>query len=116
MVDMYYDHFLALEWQDWTGKPLEDDAHASTGNRDFMPHWSAEFRMVRPWLVGEDWLCSYRDTAHLDRSFRGLSRRLKVPGNRLHEGLKPLMVDYEGFHSDFSAFIVEALRDFRPPF
>lgn len=115
MVDMYYDHFLALEWADWTGHPLEEDVHAFYLDLDaFEAYWTPELRSVRPWLVGKDWLCSYRDTAHLDRSFRGLSARLKVPGNRLHEGLAPLLTDYEGFRNDFRDFLPDCLAHFRP--
>ena len=60
-----------------------------------------------------DWLCSYREAAHLERSFRALSRRLKVP-NTIHEGMGPLMADYEGFREDFHSFMKSYLAECKP--
>ncbi len=114
LVDMYYDHFLALEWEAWTGRDLPSSA--SEFYREILEWkawWTKDLEEVYPWLVKYDWLSSYRETSHLARSFQGLAQRLRAPNN-LQDGLEPLLADYEGFRTDFHAYMPDYLENCRP--
>ncbi len=110
MVDLFYDHFLARHWAQFSSEPLEAftaetyafiAAHPGPLPVDFLP----VFRR----MAEDDWLAAYRDTAHVARALdRMAAFRLRRPNPLAGAGAE-LLRDYAGFEADFFAFLPDAL-------
>jgi len=110
LVDLFYDHFLALEWGEWSDEPLsvwlarvrlivED-------HRSSLPERLQGFVAV----LFEDLLPSYREVGGIGRALERMSRRVRRP-NPLAGGEEELVRHYEGLGDDFRRFLPEA-REF----
>ncbi|UCH11128.1 MAG: DUF479 domain-containing protein [Fidelibacterota bacterium] len=116
LVDIFYDHFLAKNWDDYAHEPLPaftDRAYRVLKNhRDILP---ARLKKILPWMAADDWLLSYRDVANVGHALRGLSFRLKRE-NDLARGLEELERHYGEFEGDFREFfplLVDHVRSLR---
>ncbi|WP_136474734.1 ACP phosphodiesterase [Pseudomonas sp. DG56-2] len=115
ILDVFFDHCLALHWQDYAEQPLEQ----FTGNVYQVLAAQADLpgrlAQIAPYMAADDWLGSYRDFAVLEQVFRGIARRLSRP-----EGMDgaleevdalyaPLMEDFRSFYPELQAFAGKAL-------
>lgn len=104
-VDIFYDHFLARAWDQYC--PDRTLRRFSAGAYDTL--WEARdelpprLRRVLPWMIGEDWLGSYAETAGIDRTLKRLSKRPRRE-NPLAAGISQLEANYSQFRDDFHAF------------
>lgn len=111
MVDMFYDHFLALHWHQFSCLPLEvyvavlyDQAESHLAS---LP---SRFHRTLGHMRQENWLLSYRQPEAIALALDRLAEyRLRQP-NRLGGGGEELLVDYAGFEADFFIFIADARR------
>ncbi len=114
IVDVFYDHFLARGWDAWCEQPLSGFAaeiYGMLGRR--LPELPPRMQHVVPFMIREDWLTSYRETEHVGRALRRMSRRLKRE-NPLGEAIGELHAHYRELQSDFDAFFPELVRGIRP--
>ena len=104
IVDVFYDHFLARGWDAWCEQPLTGFAAEVYGMLERrLPELPPRMQEVVPFMIREDWLTSYRETQHVGRALRGMSRRLKRE-NPLGEAIGELHAHYPELQSDFDAF------------
>lgn len=77
IADVFFDHFLARDFDEWAGEPLEaflDRVHAAIDSRiDLLP---GRLGVVYPMMRDQRWLLSYRDVAGIRLALAGISRRL----------------------------------------
>jgi acyl carrier protein phosphodiesterase len=103
LVDLYYDHFLALNWQDYGRLPLQrfiDNASAILEeHREMLP----ERLQLRLAELFSDWLPSYRELDGIDRVLKRMSARLKR-ANPLGDGASELKSHYGALEEDFRRF------------
>jgi acyl carrier protein phosphodiesterase len=110
MVDMFYDHLLAMHWQAYSSQALTQFSQAVydmlDANAAILPE---RLGQVRIWMRKDDWLCSYRT---LDGTGSALDRiakhRLSRPGT-LPGAIEELASDYQGFKMDFLEFMSDAI-------
>ncbi|MNJ62208.1 Acyl carrier protein phosphodiesterase [compost metagenome] len=115
ILDVFFDHCLALHWHDYAEQPLEQ----FTGNVYQVLAAQADLpgrlAQIAPYMAADDWLGSYREFAVLEQVFRGIARRLSRP-----EGMDgaleevdalyaPLMDDFRSFYPELQAFAGKAL-------
>lgn len=109
LVDIYYDHFLAVHFRRFHAQPLEEFSRgvydALERHRDVLPERLE--RLIPIWRR-RDLLASYAEPAAIDEVLAGLSARLRRD-NPVHRGGAPLRGDYEAFEADFLAFFPELL-------
>lgn len=107
MVDLFYDHFLALHWGNYATMPLEEFAEgvyqALQTYREVLP---AGMIPMAERMAEHSWLTSYRDPEIIGLALRRMSMRLRR-SNPLHEGGDELVRHYEGLREDFMAFLPE---------
>ena len=110
MVDLFYDHFLAVEWDAWSIEPFEP--------------WLVRMRMIieehRPLLperlqglvpvIFGELLSSYREVNGIGHALERMSQRVRRP-NPLAGGWEELVGNYEGLRDDFRGFVPSA-QDF----
>jgi len=105
MVDLFYDHFLARYWEEYSPVTLErfiGDSHRTLLRYEAcLPPRLVE---ALPRMFSRQWLIAYREETGIDTALRGMSVRLRKPGF-LAEGGAELLEKGESFLSDFRRFL-----------
>lgn len=76
IADMFFDHFLANDFEAIAGEPLEAFLERTFATLD--PQQEAmpgRLRYVYPMMRDEEWLLSYRDISGIREALAGISRR-----------------------------------------
>ena len=109
MIDVFYDHFLAKNWSNYSSIPLIDFTNhvyqVLQDNKKILPD---RLKNILPDMIAYDWLASYRETAAINRAINGLSRRIKRQNN-LFGGVEELFLNYQQLQADFSMFFPELI-------
>ena len=113
LVDVFYDHFLAVNWSRWHEQPLVDfieRAHgALTGHPHLMP---PSMRPITRRMAEQDWLGSYASFEGLARTLGQMSRRFEARLERpvrLAPAVDDLRRHYEGLTNDFDEFFPQLI-------
>lgn len=108
IIDIFYDHFLASSWENYSPHPLPEFAaqvyQLLRDNHDLLP---SGLQRILPFMIEHNWLVSYQ---HLDVVARALERtaqRLSRP-LPLAEGIEDLVTHEVALRHDFKCFIAEA--------
>jgi acyl carrier protein phosphodiesterase len=110
LVDIFYDHFLAVRWADYSREPLAGFSQTAyqtlNTNEAILPE---RLRRMLPYMTSEDWLTSYRTREGVDRTLRRLSRRLKRE-NPLPTAVCQLDEHYQELETDFLVFFPQLMQ------
>jgi acyl carrier protein phosphodiesterase len=110
LIDVFYDHFLAREWSQYSDVSLEaftDRVYELVGrHRETLPP-----RMQRSmhYMVRYDLLKSYRSVDGIAQALRGIETRLRRP-SRLGDAVVELENSGVGFQRDFSEFFPQLIE------
>lgn len=104
VVDIYYDHFLAANWADYSQTSLKSFArhvYLILGNNfRFLP--SRTKRML-PFLIAQNWLVGYSKFNGLENIFAGMDRRTNnISGMR--NAVVQLKINYDELGLHFKEF------------
>ena len=109
LVDLFYDHFLAREWDSWSNTPFPDylswARNVVEERLAIMPRTLRDFVPV----LFDELLPSYKDMAGIAAALARMSRRIRRP-NPLAEGGRELPRHYEELKGDFELFIIDVGR------
>lgn len=109
IVDIYYDHFLAKNWNDYSDTPLdeyvEDFYDMLEDNYEILP--MATKRMM-PYMIADNWLLNYANLAGIDRVLNGMNRRTKNR-SRMNFAILDLEEHYIEFEYEFTSFFKELI-------
>ncbi|MFD2934135.1 acyl carrier protein phosphodiesterase [Spirosoma flavum] len=93
-VDIFFDHFLAINFEQLTGESLPDFVHyfykTLQANRARLPASAAH---MADYMIRQDWLTNYQFVEGIDRSLKGVSRRTAYPS-----GLDTAIEDLERYY------------------
>ncbi len=109
MVDMFYDHFLARHWAQFSEQALGDftaDTYRmiAAHPEPLPPSFGPVFERMR----AHDWLASYRDAAVVALALDRMAEfRLRRP-NPLAGAGEELLATYAGLEADFLDFLPDA--------
>ena len=107
MVDIFYDHFLAKNWGEYSGIPLEEFAqnvYASLRRHNgVLPR---RLKSMLPYMVGDNWLLSYREVETVGIVLGRMSQRLSRR-TILGQGAEQLRLHYGALEEDFREFFPE---------
>ena len=111
VMDIYYDHFLAQNWKDYSETNLTifaDHVYRVLYDRyDFLPDRT---RRMLPYLTTQNWLVAYANLNGLNSVFQGMDRRTgRISG--MSNAVPVLMENYESLKGDFKSFY-PLLEDF----
>ena len=105
MIDVFYDHFLARYWAQFSAEALSDfTTRVYAALAEHHNHFDEPLSWIAPLMADEDWLGSYREVVGIDAILRRMSRRLRRP-NRFAEGVRELETHYESLEQDFFEFL-----------
>ncbi len=107
IVDIFYDHFLALNWNHYHSVPLKKYAH------DFYRLIQKELhilpkriKFIMPYMTEGDWLYNYQFIKGIERVLGGMSRRSPYENN-MHKATDALVSHYDLFGKEFELFFPE---------
>lgn len=109
IVDMYYDHILAKNWEDYSPIPLSLFAQntykvlASKSNE--MPEAS---KRVLTYMTSGDWLSSYATENGINKALSGLASRAQFD-SKMEYASADLFKDYELYTEEFFIFFKELI-------
>ena len=110
LVDLFYDHLLARDWERHCSEPLA--AYAARLYAALEAHAAALPPKARE-TVGRmrdgDWLSSYRDVASVGQAIDRMAIYRIRRANPLAGGIEEFLADADGFTADFTAFLPDAL-------
>ena len=103
-VDIFFDHFLAVNFQEITGEPLAE----------FVPHFYQTLQnnisrlpvpavRMTEYMIRQNWLTNYQFMDGIDRSLKGVSRRTVYPSG-LDTAIEDLELYYDEISKHFSYF------------
>ncbi len=94
-VDVFFDHFLAVHFEELTNEPLArfTDFFYGSLQRLSVRFPSPAVRMLDA-MVQYDWIMQYQTLAGIDRSLKGIARRTAFPS-----GLDTAIIDLERYYS-----------------
>ena len=116
IIDMYYDHILARNWQKFSPIPLKDFT------RSFYS-LAEDFRSIIPekanhmllYMRRDDWLYNYQFIEGIDRALKGMSQRTShISGmEKASRELKNNLIDFEGHFMSFFPELVSFVKQER---
>lgn len=122
LVDLYYDHFLAANFEQYAAESLPEFAQAVyTLLEEQLPVLPAKARFMFPYMKRDNWLVNYSRLDGIDRACRGIARRSPYK-NQMARGLEDLERDYALLEREFSLFFTDIrqyvkswLEQYQPP-
>jgi acyl carrier protein phosphodiesterase len=108
LIDVFYDHFLARNWEKHASSTLEEFADSIyriiENHQGILP---GKLLQVAPRMIRYNWLVSYRQVEVMERALVRIGQRLSRD-NPLAEGYDELLVNYDELENDSAQFLDEA--------
>lgn len=104
IVDVFYDHFLASEWDRFHNKPLKDYSmwvYQTVQSFDAILPSGVQYML--PYMVSGNWLFNYSKTEGIARALSGMSQRTTYD-SKMDEAIEDLTANYDLFKSEFDSF------------
>ncbi|HEX8614608.1 MAG TPA: ACP phosphodiesterase [Telluria sp.] len=110
LLDVFYDHVLALRWARYSEVPLADFIagfyRTLTRHAAVLPPTLSE---LAPYMIEQDWLGSYSTYAGVDRALRRISTRLSKNGDVMRDALGDLERHAAAIADGFDVFFPELI-------
>jgi len=110
LIDVFYDHFLAKNWREYSEIPLRDFSQhvykILQENCDILPE---SLQRVLPTIIARDLLSSYQEIAEIGITLTRMSARIKRTNN-LASGIEDLTANYQRLESDFRDFFPDLIK------
>lgn len=104
IVDMFYDHLLAKNWEQYYNEFLPDFAERSYRILEgFHPILPEGVKYMLPYMTKGNWLVNYARFEGIDRALSGMARRSKYE-SKMELAVDDLKKNYEDFTQEFSIF------------
>ena len=107
IIDMFYDHFLAVNFKDYHHLTLEEFAADHYARLEaFLPQMPEKAQHMFPYMMRGNWLVGYGKVEGIHRALTGMSRRTRFD-SRMDEAVQELVKYYDDFENEFKRFFVE---------
>ncbi|MDG1572867.1 acyl carrier protein phosphodiesterase [Robiginitalea sp. M366] len=107
IVDIFYDHFLARNWQAYSDTPLEAFVN------EFYDLLESRYAMLppnvqrmMPYMISDNWLLSYAEMDGIARVLEGMNRRTRLRSG-MDRAIEDLWLHYDKFETEFQSFFEE---------
>ena len=110
MIDIFYDHYLAKNWTDYSDIPLKDyteNVYALINSyKDILPE---RISYMLQYMVPQNWLLNYANLEGIKRVLRGMASRAKFASG-METGGEELVLYNAEFESEFRQFFPELIQ------
>lgn len=104
IVDVFYDHFLAILWPRFHATPLDTFAAETyrviSGYHSTLP---APVTYMLPYMIEGNWLLNYATLEGIQRTLSGMAARTRFQ-SRMDESVADLRTHYPAFQQEFEDF------------
>ena len=109
ITDIYYDHFLAANWDMYHSEELKNYVDRSyelmVDNQEILPD---RVNHMLKYMIPQNWLLSYREVEGIGEALQGLSRRTKFDSGMEH-AIEDLSEHYDTFEEEFHMFFSDLM-------
>lgn len=109
VIDIFYDHFLVKNWQNYSNENLNDFIQNAykilMAHNNILPN---EVLRYLPYMILNDWLGSYKHIDSIKMVLNGMSRRTSLP-NKTNFAIETLEKNYYEFDSEFNTFFKDII-------
>ena len=102
IVDVFYDHFLAKNWNLYSDEKLEDYVdnfyNSLNTNHDLL---TEKAQMMKPYMIQQNWLLSYKTIDGIEKILSQMDNRIKRESN-MRFSVQELGLFYKEFEDDFT--------------
>jgi acyl carrier protein phosphodiesterase len=107
IVDIFYDHYLAKNWNDYNPMLLPDFAeHCYSTLEQHRAMLPDEVLQMLPYMIRGNWLVGYAQQEGIHRALTGMSRRTRFD-SKMDEAINDLRMGYDEFGEEFVRFFPE---------
>jgi len=107
IVDVFYDHFLAIHWPTLHTQTLPDFAEYAYSQLEIHQAILPEgVLQMMPYMIRGNWLVNYAKTEGIHRALSGMSRRTPYD-SKMDEATQDLEKYFKEFESEFLLFFPE---------
>ena len=104
IVDIFYDHFLAKHWSDYSEEFLPDYAERCYSMiQAHDPILPQDVKFMMPYMMKGNWLVNYAKLEGIHRALSGMARRARFD-SKMDEAIEDLRKNYTEFESEFNVF------------
>lgn len=110
IVDIFYDHFLAVHWAQYNGVPLPEFAWAVyrllNEKKSLL---TDQMRMVAKYMQEQNWLVGYAQLDGIERVFQGMANRTRFVSG-MERATEDLRRDYVYYEEEFFRYFPDLIR------
>jgi len=104
IVDIFYDHFLAKNWANYSNEKLEDFVERFYQSLDTHQEILTEKTLhMKPYMIEHNWLVNYQYTKGITRILTQMDHRTKDI-SQMQFAIEELEKYYEEFETEFTLF------------
>lgn len=109
IVDVFYDHFLAKNWSNYSNERLEDYSERFYQSlRDNFNDLTVKTQKMMPYLITYNWLLSYQTIEGIESVLTKMDTRMKYDSN-MRFAISELKAFYSDFESEFTTFFEDLI-------
>ena len=109
IVDIFYDHFLAKNWNQYSDVPLDEYIlhfyEVLKEDYDVLPE---RVQKLMPYMIQDNWLLSYQSIEGISRVLNGMNKRTKNV-SKMNLAVNDLQEHYTEFENEFTLFFDELM-------
>jgi len=110
IIDIFYDHFLAANWTDYSNIPLPEYTNTFykllKSNYDILPNKVQDFL---PKLISNNRLLSYKDITGIKLALNKMTEYTSLP-KYTNYAISELLKNYSDFNKNFELFMIEIIN------
>lgn len=109
IVDIFYDHFLAKNWKDYSSIPLE--TYVDNFYDLLEDHYTIlpdGVKRMMPYMIADNWLYNYSKLEGIAKVLNGMNRRTHNR-SKMNFAIIDLEEHYQAFENEFTAFFAELI-------
>lgn len=104
IIDIFYDHFLAKNWNNYSETQLQSYVHTFYSIlHDHYKILPERIKYMMPFMIQNDWLTNYAKLEGIEKVLIGMNKRTKER-SKMHLAIDDLKEHYKEFDQDFTLF------------
>jgi acyl carrier protein phosphodiesterase len=113
IVDIFYDHFLAKNWSNYSNEKLEDYVKrfydSLETHRDILTEKTVH---LKPYMIEHNWLVNYQYKNSIARILTQMDHRTKDV-SQMQYAIEELEIYYDEFEGEFTTFFADLIAHLR---
>ncbi|AGX44231.1 ACP phosphodiesterase [Clostridium saccharobutylicum] len=111
LIDIFYDHFLAKNWYEYSSISLEEYSENFYNILKKFSYCLPDKLIKRmPFIIEENWLVSYRNISGIEITVERIAKRFSNTKHPLVNPIDELINNYESLENDFKCFYPHAIE------